>query len=224
MELDPKSRLGLVLNEKAITRDELNQFTSLKQVMNKNGVKMHDISKFVVTVVGAKQLGFDPRVIAEKVSDVEKLEIVRKALEVRTVFLEKRQELELVCSYLEREELVPNHRLSIYQDLESLRMSIKELKLLIHTGWEFGVENNISEDRTSQKFFSDVLEQYDDKLCFDVALQNLKSEIQKNLQIQVQLSAFTAMFTIRSDPKYVELHRICSTVKCRPVTKTINEE
>lgn len=65
MELDAKTRLDMVLNKDAITRDELNQFTSLMQVMNKNGAKMHDNSKFVGAVVGAKQLGFDPRFIAE---------------------------------------------------------------------------------------------------------------------------------------------------------------
>ena len=64
----------MALNEEAITRDELSQFTSLKQVMNKNGVKMDDNSKFVGAVVGAKQLGFDPRVIGEKVSNVKKLD------------------------------------------------------------------------------------------------------------------------------------------------------
>lgn len=107
---------------------------------------------------------------------------------MRAEFLEKkRQELELGRSYLEREELVHSHRLSIYQDLESLGTSIKELELLIHTVREIAIENNISEDRASQKSFSDVREQYDDNLCFEVALRNLKSEIQKNQQHQVQL-------------------------------------
>ena len=40
--LDAKSRLDIVLNEEATTRDELNQFSSLKVVKLKNGVPMPD--------------------------------------------------------------------------------------------------------------------------------------------------------------------------------------
>ena len=69
-----KAALDIVLNEEATTRDELNQFSSLKAVMLKNGVPMPDNSRFVGAVVGARQFGFDPRVIVEKLSNVEKLE------------------------------------------------------------------------------------------------------------------------------------------------------
>lgn len=53
--------------------------------------------------------------------------------------------------------------------------------------------NNISQDKASEKFFSDVAQQYDDKLGFEMKLQNFKSEIQKNEQLQLQLVAITAM-------------------------------
>ena len=47
--------------------------------------------------------------------------------------------------------------------------------------------NNISGDEASQKFFSDVRHQYDDKLGFEGKIQNLKSEIQKNEVVQCSL-------------------------------------
>ena len=68
----------------------------------------------------------------------------------------------------------------------------------------------IEPDKVVQKFMKDVEEQYDDMLGFGSRLQNLKSEIQKNEQVQFQLSAATAMlnsFIIAQfeDPKYVKL-------------------
>ena len=42
-------------------------------------------------------------------------------------------------------------------------------------------------DKVVQKFMKDVEEQYDDMLGFGSRLQNLKSEIQKNEQVQFRL-------------------------------------
>ena len=63
-------------------------------------------------------------------------------------------------------------------------MGIKELKLVWNTTKEIAAVNNISADKASEKFFSDVIQQYDDKLGFEGKIQNLKSEIQKNEVVQ----------------------------------------
>ena len=56
--------------------------------------------------------------------------------------------------------------------------------------------NNISQDKASEKFFSDVAQQYDDKLGFEMKLQNFKSEIQKNEQLQLRhYCTITAMLS-----------------------------
>jgi hypothetical protein len=149
--------------------------------MQENGLTMHDNSKFAGAVVGARQLGFDPRVIVEKVSNVQKLEIDKNALEEKVEFLGKQsQVMEQTRDNLEKEALVHNYRISLYQDLDLMGMGIKELKLLWNTVKEIAAANNISEPDACTKFFSDVRQQYDDKLGFEVTLQNLKSEIQKN--------------------------------------------
>src|SRR5262249_4340525 len=49
--LDRKTDLCIALDEEATTLGELEQFSSLKVVMEKNGVAMLDNSKFVETVV-----------------------------------------------------------------------------------------------------------------------------------------------------------------------------
>jgi hypothetical protein len=223
--LDAKSRLDMVLNEEATTRDELNQFSSLKAVMLKNGVPMPDNSRFVGAVVGARQFGFDPRVIVEKLSNVEKMETDQKALDEKVEFLEKKsQGLELTCSYLEKEELVHSIRISIFKDLELMGMGIRELKYLWNTIREIATANNISEDRACEKFFSDVRQQYDDKLGFEVRLQTLKSEIQKNEQIQIQLSTATVMLNSIILAQFDQIQNVSGFIEFGPLVKAAKGE
>jgi len=186
---------------------------------------MFDNSKLMGAVVGARQLGFDPRVIVEKVSNLEKLETDQKALQEKVKFLnEEIHRLGLSCSYLEREELVHSYRSSIYKDLESMGMGIKALKLLWKTIVEIVTANKISEDRASEKFFSDVREQYDDKLGFEVTLQNLKSEIEKNQQVHVLLSAFTATFNSIIMGQFDQIQKVSSFIEFGPLVKAAKGE
>jgi hypothetical protein len=71
-------------------------------------------------------------------------------------------------------------------------MGIKRLKLLLNIVTEIATANNISEDKATEKFFSDVQKQYDDKLGFELELQNLKSEVQKSERMQLELTEKTA--------------------------------
>ena len=188
--------------------------------MKKNEVVMLDNSRFVAAIVGARQLGFDPRVIVEKVSNLAKLETDQKTASEKVEFLDKkRQNLELKCSYLEQQELVHSHRISIYQDLERMGMGIKELKLLWHTVGEIANANKISQDKASEKFFSDVAQQYDDKLGFELKLQNLKSEIQKNEQIQLQIGAITAMLNSIILMQFDQIQQVSGFVEFGPLVK-----
>jgi hypothetical protein len=223
--LDARSRLDIALNEEATTRDELNQFSSFKAELKKNGVDMLDNPRFMRAVVGVRSLGFDPRVMVEKLSNIQRLEIDQKALEEKVEFLEKKsQELQLECSNLEKEELVHSYRISIYQDLESMGMGIKELKLLWNTIKEIAAVNNISADEASVKFFSDVRQQYDDKLDFEGKIQNLKSEIQKNEVVQCQLSAITATLNSIILNQYDQIQAVSRFVEFGPLAKAAKGE
>jgi hypothetical protein len=188
--------------------------------MKENGVTMLDNSKFVGAVVGAKQLGYDGRVIVEKVSNLAKLEADQKALEEKVGSLDKkRQYLEQKCSCLEQGELVHAHRISLYEELEKMGMGIKELKLLRHTVAEIATANNISQDQAGQKFFSDVQQQYDDKLGFEAKLQNLKSEIEKNEHLRLQLVSFTAMLNSLIQTQLDQIQSVSGFVEFGPLVK-----
>jgi hypothetical protein len=131
----------------------------------------------------------------------------------------KVSDLKLNCSNLVHEQLVRSYRLSIYRDLELMGMGIKELKLLWHTVAEIAIANNISQDKATEKFFSDVQQQYDDKLGFEVKLQNLKSEVQKNEQMQLNLSALTAMLNSIMLMEFDQIQQVSGFVEFGPLVK-----
>ena len=53
---------------------------------------------------------------------------------------------------------------------------------------EIATANNISQDNATEKFFSHVQKQHDDKLGFELELQSLKSEFQKSERMQLELN------------------------------------
>jgi hypothetical protein len=103
-------------------------------------------------------------------------------------------------------------------------MGIKELKLLWNTIKEIAAVNNISADEASQKFFSDVRHQYDDKLGFEGKIQNLKSEIQKNEVVQCQLSVITAMFNSIILNQFDQIQAVSGFVEFGPLVKAAKGE
>jgi hypothetical protein len=66
-----KSSLEIALKKEGTIMDEL--FSSIKEIMNNNGITVTDNSRFVAAVVGAKELGFDPRLIVDKLSNLKDL-------------------------------------------------------------------------------------------------------------------------------------------------------
>jgi hypothetical protein len=103
-------------------------------------------------------------------------------------------------------------------------MGIRELKYLWNTIREIATANNVSEDRTCEKFFSDVRQQYDDKLGFEVRLQTLKSEIQKNEQIQIQLSTATVMLNSIILAQFDQIQNVSGFIEFGPLVKTAKGE
>jgi hypothetical protein len=218
--LNQKTNLEIAIKEEGTTVDELNQFSSFKEVMKNSGVTMTDNSRFVEAVVGTKKLGFDQRIIVQKLSNLMNLEIEQKGLEERLKSLnEKVEALKLKCSDLEQEELAHNYSISIYRELEKIGMGIKQLKLLLNTVREIATANKISEDKATEKFFSDVQKQYYDKLDFDSELQNLKSEVQKSEHMQLELTNKIAELNSILFKQLDEIQQVSGIVEYLPLVK-----
>ena len=89
---------------------------------------------------------------------------------------------------------------------------------------EIATANNISKDSTSQKFFSDVEQQYDDKLGFEAKLQNLKSEIEKNQMMQLQLSFYTTILNSIILSQLEQIQQVSGLVEFGPLVKAAKGE
>ena len=79
--------------------------------------------------------------------------------------------------------------------------------------------NNISADKASQKFFSDVIQQYDDKLGFEGKVQNLKSEIQKNELTRFQISGIIALLNSIILNQFDQIQSLSGFVEFGPLVK-----
>jgi hypothetical protein len=95
---------------------------------------------------------------------------------------------------------------------------------LWNTVKEIATVNNISADKASEKFFSDVRQQYDDKLDFEGKIQNLKSDIQKNEVVQCQFSAITAMLNSIILNQYDPIQAVSGFVEFGPLVKAAKGE
>ena len=103
-------------------------------------------------------------------------------------------------------------------------MGIKELKLLWNTIKEIAAVNNISADKASEKFFSDVIQHYDDKLDFEGKIQNLKSEIQKNELIRFQISGTIALLNSIILNQFDQIQAVSGFVEFGPLAKAAKGE
>ena len=163
--------------------------------------------------MGVRQLGYDPKSIMAKVSYFEELQWGEEKLKDSINSLAKRKNnLEKECTFLQSDIDVHSLTISRYKELEDMGFGYKVQKLLRHRVREIGFANQMHPDEAVGKFLRDLEEQYDDKLGFESKLNNLKSEIQKNEQMQLQLGLATGMLNsiiilaIRSNPKCVKLH------------------
>ena len=103
-------------------------------------------------------------------------------------------------------------------------MGIKELKRLWNTIKEIATVNNISADKASEKFFSDVIEQYDDKLGFEGEIQNLKSEIKKNELSSFRLVEQSQLLNSIMLKQFDQIQQVSGFVEFGPLVKAAKGE
>ncbi|MGC1931307.1 MAG: hypothetical protein WA667_20240 [Candidatus Nitrosopolaris sp.] len=177
---EAKTRLDKALEVEAVTMNDLNQFSNFRTEVNKHRIPMANLSAFVMTIDGVRQLGYDPKYIVSKVSNFEQLQIVEKELKNRVnSFANRKINLERECGFLESQIDAHSLTLSKYHELDEMGFGLKVQKLLWNKVREIGVANQMNPDEAVRKFLKDV-EQYDDKLGFESQLHNLKAEIQKD--------------------------------------------
>jgi hypothetical protein len=81
-----------------------------------------------------------------------------------------------------------------YYQLEIMGFGLKELKKLWNTVWEIGYSNNISSEQAYLKFFKDIEEEYDNKVGFEIKVQEKKREL---YQLKNQLNTDRLAFQLQ---------------------------
>jgi ASC-1-like (ASCH) protein len=153
-------------NEK-VTVVELREYSKFKTELRKYGLSfIDDAQKLVRIIYGIKQRGYDVGKILSEYSDIEFMQDKRDMLSklVRTLE-DKIVYLQGQCSFLESQVNLHNQRLYVYDELKSMGLGIRELKIILNTIKEIAAENNIIDYRMAvDRFFGSLEQQYDIKL------------------------------------------------------------
>jgi hypothetical protein len=157
-----KDLRDLALQEEKTTTAELKEYSNLKTELRKYGILIEDdLPKLIQLLCGIRQHGYD----AEKVlSEYLDLLFIK---ENRDIFLRQTSELkdektklQDVCSFLKAEKMRHSQRLHIYDELESMGVGIKILKILCNTIKEIAAENGKNYRIAIEQFFEWVEKLY----------------------------------------------------------------
>lgn len=173
-ELAARAKLEEVMKRTAISTADLKQFSDLKIELNKLGISLDDIPYFVKTMKGVKQLNYDVDFITTSLTNFDAFSAMQAELEKSV------NSLTITKHYIEEERSTNSQTIEQVQELKKKGFGFKELKQLSYTIKEIAAANNIPESLAVKKFIADIDQQYDDKLGFELKVENLKSEILKN--------------------------------------------
>ncbi|HET7148606.1 MAG TPA: hypothetical protein VFI73_08935 [Candidatus Nitrosopolaris sp.] len=196
VEAEANKRLEMALQEEAVTKKVLDEFSDFTREMNRIRIPMANLPAIIKIINDVRDLGYDAYTIISKISDFEKIQIVEKELKDSVDFLTKKKaKLESDCQFFGSKIDVHSQTLAKYEALEDMGFGLKEQKILWHKIREIGVANRINPKESVQKFLRDVDEDYDSLLGFDLKIQKSKSELQINaMRIQNMSSNLDTQF------------------------------
>jgi hypothetical protein len=169
------------LQQQEMSASDLQWYSDLRsELATKYGIPVEDIFKFAKLVNGIKEYGYDVDKVANEFSNLEFLVIKRNNLQQNVQDLEaRRANLSEQCSRTEETVNFHSQTISKYNLLESIEFGLKELTLLWNIVNEISDANHIPLEEVKLKFFTDIEEQYDKKLGFELKLEKLQAEVNK---------------------------------------------
>jgi hypothetical protein len=183
------------------TDAELREYSNFKIELEKYGLTVDDDTRKLVRVIyGIKQrTEYDVGKILSEYSDIEFMQDKRDMLSklVRTLE-DKIVYLQGQCSFLESQVNLHNQRLYVYDELKSMGLGIRELKIILNTIKEIAAENNISPLTARDNFIEFLEKKYDIKLR-----SKIQEQQQKNQKMQ-RSTSFIYRKTTTAFPKTSE--------------------
>ena len=183
------------------TDAELREYSNFKIELEKYGLTVDDDTRKLVRVIyGIKQrTEYDVGKILSEYSDIKFIQDKRDMLSnlVRTLE-DKIVYLQGQCSFLESQVNLHNQRLYVYDELKSMGLGIRELKIILNTIKEIAAENNISPLTARDNFIEFLEKKYDIKLR-----SKIQEQQQKNQKMQ-RSTSFIYRKTTTAFPKTSE--------------------
>jgi hypothetical protein len=135
----------LALEEEKTTTAELKEYSNLKTELRKYDIPIDDLPKLLQLLNEIRQHGYDVGKVLSEYQDLlfikEKRDIFwRQIREVK----DEKTKLQDECSFLKAEVSRHSQRLHTYDELESLGLGIRELRILCNTIKEIEAENGKS--------------------------------------------------------------------------------
>ena len=176
------------LKDEKVTVAELREYSIFKRELEKYGLSPVDHTRKLIRVIyGIKQRNeYDVAKVLSEYSDIEFMQEKRdilssqiKALEDKIVYLQGQ------CSFLESQVNKHSQRLYVYDELESMGLGLRELKIILNAIKEIAAENNNIPLIARDKFIEFLEEVYHIKLA-----SKIREQQQKKKQQQMQPSRY----------------------------------
>jgi chromosome segregation ATPase len=169
------------LQEKEMTFSEIKWYSNLKEELRKYSIQVDAISEFAKLVNNIRQHSrFDVDKVINEFWDLEMLRAsnikLKNDIDSQQKYVDKLKEER---STLEVYVNMQNQGISTYNSLKAIGFGLKELTFLYDTVNEIATENEIPITKAVTKFLSDVEEQYDKNLGFEVKIQKMRDELNK---------------------------------------------
>ena len=171
------------LEDQKTTYTELGEYSNFKTELGKYGLSVDDDTRKLVRVIyGIKQRNeYDVKKVLSEYSDIEFMQDKRDMLsnQVRTLE-DKIVYLQGQCSFLESQVNLHNQRLYVYDELKSMGLGIRELKIILNTIKEIAAENNISPLTARDNFIEFLEKKYGIKLRSKIQQQKKNQKMQRS--------------------------------------------
>ena len=150
------------LQEEKTTSAELKEYSNFKTELRKYGIPIDDLPKMIQLLYGIRQHGYDVEKVLSEYQDLQffkdnQARIWRQTRE----WEDKKITFQDECSSLEGEVSRHSQRLHTYDELESLGLGIRELRILCNAIKEIAAENGKSYRVAIEQFLERVEKLYD---------------------------------------------------------------
>ena len=150
------------LQEEKTTTAELKEYSNFKTELRKYGISKDDLPKLVQVLYGIRQHGYDVEKVLSEYQDLQffkdnQVRVWRQTKEGE----DKNARLRDECSFLKAKVSRHSQRLHTYDELESLGLGIRGLRILCNAIKEIEAENGKSYRDAIEQFLERVEKLYD---------------------------------------------------------------